>query len=155
MFRNMIPFDIKELKKYKFGINYLRNKILYYALLCSMKRADKLIFISKFGKRYIDKITRNTIKNSVVIPHGVSEYFFLNESSCDNLNYSKIVYILYPSTIDFYKNQMEVVQAYKILTNLLTKVPKLIFVGSENQPYAKNLKLFIRNQELLMEYKVR
>jgi len=148
MFRNMIPFDVKELKKYKFGINYLRNKILSYTLLCSMKRADKLIFISEFGKKYIDKITKNSIKNSVVIPHGVPEDFFSKLSSNNNLNYHKLDYILYPSSIDFYKNQIQVVQAYKILTKSLTNVPKLIFVGSENQPYAKDLKSFIKNQEL-------
>ena len=38
MFRNMIPFDKKELKKYSFGFSYLRNILLSYLLLKSMKK---------------------------------------------------------------------------------------------------------------------
>ena len=40
-----------------------------------MKKADNVIFISKFGRKYINLISKNKIKNSTLIYHGVSNYF--------------------------------------------------------------------------------
>ena len=148
MFRNMIPFDKKELKKYSFGLNYIRNKLLSFLLLNSMKRADKLIFISNFGKRFINKITKNTILNSIVIPHGVSDKFISMDSKSVNIKNIQGEYILYPSTVDFYKNQIEVVKAYQMLLKTNKDIPKLLLVGNINEPYGNKLKIFIKKQEL-------
>jgi len=148
MFRNMIPFDTKELKKYRFSLNYIRNKLLSIFLLCSMKRADKLIFISKFGKNFVNKITNYSIKKSIVIPHGVSEEFLFEKPSLDYIKLTSCNYILYPSTVDFYKNQIQVVQAYDMLTKVMKRAPKLIFTGKLHQPYATDLKIFIKRKNL-------
>ena len=142
MFRNMIPFDQKELKKYPISLNLLRNKILSILLLNSLKKANMIIFISQFGKRYIDKITNNTIANSVVIPHGVSNRFQpRKKSNTEN-------YILYPSSIDFYKNQKEVVKAFVKLSKKIKILPKLILAGNISQPYGADLCNYIKKNKI-------
>ena len=138
MFRNMIPFDNKELAKFPFSSSFIRNRLLSFLLKNSMKRADNVIFISKFGMRYINKITKHTIKNQILIYHGISkfnripEYEFRNFRKFEN-------FILYPSMIHNYKNQIEVLKAYELFLEKNPVGPKLFFVGDGDHNYLNKL----------------
>ena len=73
MFRNMIPFDISQRKKYPLGYMRLRNWLLYNSMSRSMRTADQVIFISDYAKSVVKALF--DVKSSIVIPHGVNENF--------------------------------------------------------------------------------
>lgn len=142
MFRNMLPFDLKQRKKYPLGYDRLRNWILNKIMLRSMLRADLVIFISKYAQGVIENIAQGSLKKSVVIPHGINPHFRLH--SGENLTCPSWLppegYLLYVSTLDVYKSQIEVVQAYSILRNKRLTKEKLLIVGAENAWYGKKVR---------------
>ena len=117
MFRNMIPFDEYQKKKWPLGYMRIRNKLLSILLLNSMEIADLVIFISKYGKEVIINELKGNIKNYVLINHGVSKIFREKyiEPPASIKNLFNEDYILYPSIIDVYKSQKEVIESYNIL----------------------------------------
>ncbi|MDH5523676.1 MAG: glycosyltransferase family 4 protein [Desulfobulbaceae bacterium] len=150
MFRNMIPFDEEQRKKYPFGYMRLRNFLLSKILLRSMESADLVIFISEYAKSIIHRISEKGIKKSVTIPHGVGKDFFRS-----NLEGSKAFnflpqtpYILYPSIIDVYKSQLEVVQAVSNLVDRDIDVPVLLMVGEVYGKYGDKVRALINNKGL-------
>ena len=147
-FQNMMPFDQKQRAKYPFGYMRFRNWLLEKQLLDTMIRSDLVIFISHYAKLFIDKKSKKIINNSVVIPHGVDQIFVKDPNNKLPLpiDFPK-EYLLYISTIEFYKCQIEVIESYAILKKRKTNIPKLIFIGPEYKPYAKLVrKSIIKNQ---------
>jgi len=148
-FQNMMPFDIRQRVKYPLGYMRLRNWILEKQLLKSMVNSDLVIFISDYAKSFIDKKSKNSIIKSVVIPHGVDSIFIKDKKK--NLlipsDFPKD-YLLYISTIEFYKAQIEVIKAYAILKNRSIDIPKLILMGPEYKPYARLVRKTIINNGL-------
>ena len=58
-------------------------------------------------------------------------------------------FIVYPSIIDVYKSQLEVVQSYKIVKEELNiKIPKLLLIGEEYGEYAKKVNKLIKFNKL-------
>lgn len=150
MFRNMIPFDSQVRKKYRFGYMRIRNWILKKLMLRSMIRADLLIFISQFAKSVIENLSKQSIKNAVVIPHGINPHF---RAPSDNRLprpgwLPKEGYFLYVSIFDVYKAQVEVVEAFALLKHRRKTREKLILAGPENRIYAKRLRKRIRDLNL-------
>jgi glycosyltransferase involved in cell wall biosynthesis len=147
MFRNMIPFDIYQRKKYPLGYMRLRNWQLYNSMLRSMSAADQVIFISDYAKSVVEKII--DIKKSVVIPHGVNENFkdvgqFLDRPDL----LPNEPYIVYPSIIDTYKSQLEVVKAVDILKKQKLKIPVVLFAGEIIGQYGSKVRDLIKELQL-------
>ncbi|MDA7441037.1 glycosyltransferase family 4 protein [Candidatus Pseudothioglobus singularis] len=147
MFRNMIPFDSFQRRKYPFGYMRIRNWQLYNSMLRSMKTADKVIFISNYAKGVVEKII--DIKRSFVIPHGVHEDFkdvgqFLERPDL----LPNEPYIVYPSIIDAYKSQLEVVRAIDILKKQKSKIPMVLFVGETMGQYGSEVRDMIKELHL-------
>tara|TARA_B100001175_G_C19499934_1_gene637501 strand:+ start:786 stop:1910 length:1125 start_codon:yes stop_codon:yes gene_type:complete len=148
-FQNMMPFDINQRVKYPLGYMRLRNWILEKQLLKSMLNSELVIFISDYAKSFIEKKTKNSIINSVVIPHGVDSIFIKDQKKKLPIPSDfPQNYLLYISTIEFYKAQIEVIEAYAILKNKLINIPKLILMGPEYKPYAKLVRKSIVDNEL-------
>ncbi len=150
MFRNMIPFDKKQRKKWPFGYMKLRNQLLNSALSKSMVIADLVIFISKYGQKVILEDEKLKIKKHTIINHGVSNKFRTKSEDCSR-KLKKLFqkeYILYPSIIDVYKSQKELVHAYSLLHKRGIKLPNLYLVGQEYGSYAKEVRLLINNKNL-------
>lgn len=149
MFRNMVPLDKKQRKAYPFGYMRFRNWLLKYSLLRSMENADLVIFISEFGKEVVEGISKKGIMKSIVIPHGVDTF---NEGKLPDKRpqfLPKEPYIVYVSTVDVYKSQLEVVQAYKLLTMKGVALPKLLLVGPwETLGYVKKIEKEIHGNGL-------
>lgn len=142
MFRNMLPFDLKQRKKYPLGYDRLRNWLLNKSLLRSMLNADLVIFISEYAQSVIEKIAHGPLKKSVVIYHGINPSFRVQPG--EKLPRPEWLpttgYFLYVSTLDVYKAQIEVVQAYAILKNKRQTAEKLLLVGFENAWYGKKVR---------------
>ncbi len=142
MFRNMIPFDRVQRRKYPLGYQRLRNWLLEKVLLKSMLRADLVIFISGFARKVIENRARGRLHASVTIPHGVNPHFRVGQDNKparpawlppDN-------YLLYVSTLDFYKAQVEVLQGYALLNQRRVTREKLILAGPANPAYARKVR---------------
>ncbi len=134
MFQNMSPFDSRRLKKYPFGLAKLRNWILRFALLQSMKRSDKVIFISNFARSVILKLAPQINGRDTVIPHGIPDEFREPQGQVAGFPPSYFVYV---SSVDFYKNQLEVVRAYSLLKTRTPHLAPLFFVGHEDPVYGQ------------------
>ena len=147
MFRNMLPFDKMQLDRYPLGLNKIKFFIQKYLILNTLNNADFIIFISKYSKSFMVKKFPHLQKKNTVIPHGVDKKFYVNKKIKRKSMYSKDKYILYGSRIEYYKRQMEVLEAfYKV--NKVYNDFKLYFIGPENNDYAESLKKEIENKNL-------
>lgn len=136
MFRNMIPFDLVQRRKYPLGYQRLRNWILQRVMLQSMAQADLVIFISEYARKVIETMADKPLKKLVVIPHGVNPHFRIaRDAKLARPEWLPEEYLLYVSTIDVYKAQVEVVQAYAKLQQHRQTKEKLILAGPENAEY--------------------
>ena len=141
MFRNMLPFDPVR-RAYPLGYMRTRHWILEKLLLKSMRRADLVIFISEFARNLVEDRTSRNLKNVVVIPHGINPAFRNGEAKSSYQPEWLLPggYLLYVSTVDFYKSQVEVVQAYALLKQRRRTREKLILVGPEAPDYARKVR---------------
>ena len=149
-FQNMMPFDHAQRKKYPLGYMRFRNWLLERKLLKSMMDSDLVIFISNFAESVIRERSKNKIKKSVMIPHGINPLFVRTETR--NLALPSGLpsdgYLLYVSILDVYKSQVEVVEAYALIKKMRPQTPKLIFIGPEYAPYGKKVRASISKLEL-------
>lgn len=148
MFRNMLPFDEDQVRRYPFGLSRLKFIAQKYLILNTLRKADFVIFISNFSKSFIVKKIPHLKKKCSVIPHGVDQKFFLNKNK--NLNYKispKGKYILYVSRIEYYKRQIEVLAAF-LKVSKVYKDLKLYFIGPDSNSYAKELSRLIIEKKL-------
>jgi glycosyltransferase involved in cell wall biosynthesis len=142
MFRNMIPFDPIQRQKYPLGYQRLRNWILHRQMLDSMLRADLVIFVSRFAKNMVERHAGRQLKRSVVIPHGIHPRFRVSQDARQLRPgwLPQEPYLLYVSTLDFYKAQIEVIQAYAKLRKCRETREKLMLVGPQNRDYGRRVR---------------
>ncbi len=131
MFRNMIPFDRNVVERLPFGWQRVRNFILRRVMLTSMGKADLTIFISDHARGVIERIER--ISGAITIPHGIGEAFRTHGKVIDRPTWlPRGEYILYVSRFDVYKHQLEVAEAYCMLSAELRERYSLLLVGEVN-----------------------
>ena len=151
MFRNMIPFSPLQRRRYGLGYMRARNWLLNKLMLRSMMQADLVIFLSNHARTVIEESTRGKLKETVTIPHGISPSF----RKADGANAPKPTwlpsenYFLYVSTLDHYKAQLEVIQAYAMLKKKRDTKEKLLLIGPEYAEYGRKVRELIR--ELALE----
>ena len=147
--QNMLPFE--DLERKRFPINsFLRYKliILKYLFLYSYKKADKIIFISKYSRDVIKNLIPKIENKSTIIPLGISDNF-LNL----NINYKlpKTLidedFYLYVSQFDYYKSQKELIYTWKSLVDKGFE-KKLVLVGSKINSYGEESLSLIKKLKL-------
>jgi glycosyltransferase involved in cell wall biosynthesis len=151
MFRNMIPFDMTLRARYPHGYMRVRNWLLEREMLRSMLRADLVIFVSQFARRVIEERVPRRIRRAVVIPHGVGPEFRVGNDRAPRPPWLPVGdYLLYVSTFDVYKAQLEVIRGFRLLKNRRQGSEKLVLVGSEsqNRSYSQKVRSEIRKLEL-------
>lgn len=142
--QNMLPFDLTERERYPYG--YLRAKfwLLRLAQGASFRDADLVIFISEYAKAAIDRCIPHRRGRSTVIPHGLSDHFRRTAAS-PPAEIRGVEYVLYVSTLDFYKAQLEVVLAWSTLKQRRATHEKLVLVGPENRDYGRRVRELIHS----------
>lgn len=142
MFRNMIPFDLVQRARYPLGYTRLRNFLLERLLLRSMLAADLVIFISGYAREVIEARAPGRIRRFAVIPHGVAARFRADGPVAARPAWLPSGdYLLYVSSLDKYKAQLQVVQAYARLCARRPTPEKLVLAGPVNNAgYAKALR---------------
>lgn len=142
MFRNMLPFDTRQRRKFPLGVERVRLWALRRALLQSMKKADLVIFVSEFGKKVIEAESRGQLKGTIVIPHGVSKFFraTAEEKRISRLKTPVGPYLLYVSSLVPYKAQVEVIRGYALLKKRRRTREKLLLAGLDLPSYAAKIR---------------
>jgi glycosyltransferase involved in cell wall biosynthesis len=147
--RNMLPFDIRERKRFPL-LSYVRFKLwlLRYVFLKSYIMANKVIFISEYSKSVIKGYIPNIDEKSIVIPHGLNSLFLGSQEAYklpNSLNENK--FYLYVSILDVYKAQKEIIKAWKTLTEAGFEYP-LVLVGPKYNKYGEEVISMIDDLEL-------
>jgi glycosyltransferase involved in cell wall biosynthesis len=148
MCRNMLPFQPTEAARYGFSRMRLRVEALRFTQQHAFRNADAVIFLSQFALEQTTRIT-GPIRGSVfMIPHGVSDRFFVNSKQHRAHAPSADVpaRVLYVSSIDSYKHQWLVVQAVSNIRNRGFPVV-LEIIGSSYGPARKLLDEAVRTHD--------
>jgi glycosyltransferase involved in cell wall biosynthesis len=135
-FQNMLPFDHAQRAKYPYGYRRLRDWLLERGLSASMRRADLVIFISKFARNYIKQELGSLRGRNIVAPHGIHPSFRASlEAPLQRPQWvPRGEYFLYVSFVDFYKAQLEIVRGFNIYYQRGGS-GKLLLVGPGYRPY--------------------
>jgi glycosyltransferase involved in cell wall biosynthesis len=131
MSQNMIPFEEKELKRYFPSIKFVKFLLIKIAQIYTFKRAQNIIFLTSYAKKKI----LNTIqikKKFKIIEHGIDESLkkkIVLKKKKFFFNKKKEFKLLYVSTIDKYKHQVNVILAINSLREKKNWNLKLTLVG--------------------------
>jgi glycosyltransferase involved in cell wall biosynthesis len=138
MFRNVIPFDMQQRRRYGLSYQRVRNWLLQRVMLKGMLGADRVIFLSDYGRSLIEKHAGHAITGAVTIPHGVSDAFRSGGPRPTWLPGTP--YVLYVSTFEPYKAQIEVVQAFARVINEWKEPLSLVLLGYQHTPYGERVR---------------
>jgi glycosyltransferase involved in cell wall biosynthesis len=114
MSRNLLPFEWRELRRY--GCSWLAVKwlILRIVQTRSFLRADGLIFLTRYARDVVTRVTGVPGAKTAIIPHGISARFARApraQHGIEQYHATRPFRILYVSIIDLYKHQWCVVEA--------------------------------------------
>ncbi|MBU3918010.1 glycosyltransferase family 4 protein [bacterium] len=114
MSRNMLPFVWREMMRYGWSLKLLKFLLLRWTQSRSFRKADGVIFLTKYAHDSVMKVIGASRGKNAIIPHGINSRFltpprrqrlhteFSDVSPCR---------ILYVSIIDVYKHQWQVAKA--------------------------------------------
>jgi glycosyltransferase involved in cell wall biosynthesis len=114
MSRNMLPFEWNELSRFGFSLSTLKLAILRLNQSYSFKRADGIIFLTRYAYDAVTKVTGSLKGKTTIIPHGVDTRFRMGpryQRAADEFTVSNPLRVVYVSTIDEFKHQWNVVEA--------------------------------------------
>jgi glycosyltransferase involved in cell wall biosynthesis len=107
MSRNLLPFDTSALTSFGLSAMTLKMALLRRAQTLSFRKADGLIFLTKYAETTVLNVTGDLRARVEVIPHGVSSRFYA-EPRLEAPNSFRIAYV---SRIEPYKHHAEVLAA--------------------------------------------
>ncbi|BBM81689.1 glycosyltransferase family 4 protein [Candidatus Uabimicrobium amorphum] len=119
--RNMLVFEKTEQQRYSLlSLTRWRFKMLNFVQRRSFKNADLVIFLCEYARHKVLEST--TLRNSKIIPHGVSLSFRTEhrqeEKEINSYSQNERYKFLYVSIVNFYKHQWNVVKAFDKLIKL-------------------------------------
>jgi len=118
MSQNMLPFEWHELWRYRSPLAILRLLIIRWTQIRSFRKADGVIFLTKYAYEAISKITGKIVGKSIIIPHGISPRFCLKprvQRLTTDFSDNHPCRILYVSDLYAYKHQWHVAEAVALL----------------------------------------
>ncbi len=133
MSQNMQPFMKAERQAEGLSKARLRVELLRFLQGWSFQKATGRIFLTEYVKREIKKQFCFSENNTRVIPHGIDQAFFSDKSS-DADPEKNGFRILYVSTLNTYKHQIEVIDAVDVLLSKGFDV-SITLVGDKVSPY--------------------
>ncbi|HEV2816387.1 MAG TPA: glycosyltransferase family 1 protein [Allosphingosinicella sp.] len=148
-FQNMLPFDREARRRYGPGWMRLRHWLLWFVQGWALRRADFVIFVSEHGRRAIDKLVGGRRGGSAVIRHGAERSGVPLDPDVARLLPER--FVLYVSTIDAYKAQVELVEAWALLRSRRPVPEKLVLAGPNYPPYARRVRETIARHGLEQE----
>lgn len=117
MSRNLLPFESKEIFRDGFTLRTLQLLLLRNVQKRSFQRADGVIFLSKYAKSIVERVT-TPVKTATIIPHGLSSRFEIeprDQRKIESYTKENPFRILYVSGIQWHKHQWHVVSAVEMV----------------------------------------
>jgi glycosyltransferase involved in cell wall biosynthesis len=114
MFRNMLPFDAAERRRYGASVMRLKMELLRAAQTATFRRADGVIFLNDYARLVIRESSIAPAGMDAVIPHGLDARFFTTPSAARPFSsYSTAAPFrwLYVSAVHDYKRPWNVAEA--------------------------------------------
>lgn len=146
MSQNMLPFEPVEAARFgRWSLMRLKMYLLRYSQGRSFRRADGLIFLTRYAQSAVTHALRGLHCTTTLIPHGIEQRFLqpprlqrsLIECTADNP-----FRVLYVSTLMPYKHQVEVARAAFLLR--AEGIPiELRFIGAPWGGYGHKFKALI------------
>ena len=154
MFHNALPYEKKQALSYLGHLFYFKLIFIKFLQLITFRNSDGIIFLSQYGKKLIQqKLDFRNIKTTI-IPHGVSEEFFLKpREQKEIIHYTEEnkFRIIYVSTIDLYKHQWNVINAVSLLRRKGYPL-SLDLIGGSYGPALKKLHTAIKKYDSKNEF---
>jgi glycosyltransferase involved in cell wall biosynthesis len=147
MSQNLLPFEIQEMARYGISAKTLRLVLLRYLQSKSFINSSGIIFLTKYAKKRVLKVTGPVKARTRVIPHGINPSFICHPRKqlpiklYTTASPYKIVYV---SIIDSYKHQWNVVEAVARLRQRTNWPLELTLVGPKTKPAWNRLDREIR-----------
>ncbi|MDI7187377.1 glycosyltransferase family 1 protein [Leptospira santarosai] len=120
MSQNLLPFEWNEMKRYGFSKNFLRFIILYFTQSYTFRKANGVIFLTKFARDIVLKRVKIPLERTEIVNHGINEKFFRKPKKQRSIKAYSIEVpfrILYVSFLGEYKHQWNLVYAVGKLRN--------------------------------------
>lgn len=155
MSRNLLPFEWRELKRYGISWTALRLLLLRWAQARTFRRAQGVIFLTKYAEYLVKSVTGQLFGQTAVIAHGVSSCFRIKPKSRHGIKtYSneRPYRILYVSIVDQYKHTWNVVNAVASLRRKTGWPLILDLVGQAYPPALVRLKQVISTCDVFGEW---
>lgn len=147
MSRNMLPFELHELKRYGWSLLTVKLFLLRFIQSYSYRNADGLIFLTNYAREVVLEVAGKLQTKCKTIPHGLNPRFNFapkRQRAITNFNDKNPYRVIYVSTIDLYKHQWHVVEAIAALRN--EGIPIVLeLIGPFYAPALKRLKQVINS----------
>lgn len=148
--RNMMPFEPQNWGMYpRWSFDRLRLNLLRHAHAATFRRADGMIFLTKIAHRIVGSAMRTTRGRTAVIPHGVNHHLFQRAKGCPlpkAINSQGMIHLVYPSRLEPYKHQLEVIQAVAELRKEFPRL-RIDFCGPANPQYREKVDLLLKKYD--------
>ena len=143
MSQNMLPFDWGELRRYGWSLTALKLLLLRISQSSSFKRADGVIFLTRYAKQEVLKVTGVLNGQMATISHGLNSRFAMAprpQRPIESYSIDSPYRLLYVSIIDQYKHQWHLVEAVAQLRQRTQWPLVLDLIGPAYPPALKRLK---------------
>jgi glycosyltransferase involved in cell wall biosynthesis len=110
MFRNMLPFDAREMRRYGLSYVFFRLLVLRWMQPRTFRAADGVIFLNDYARQVCARRGIRPLR-SAVVPHGISDEFRI----APRPQVGPPSRLVYTSIIDVYKHQWNVAEAVQTL----------------------------------------
>jgi glycosyltransferase involved in cell wall biosynthesis len=127
MSRNMLPFEWREMLRYRFSPRFLKFFLLRFSQSRTYRRSNGMMYLTEYAREKVSAVIGRSKAASRVVPHGIDNRFA--PSSELGTQPSKSVWrLLYVSAIDLYKHQWRVVEAVHRLQQTGINA-EVVFIG--------------------------
>jgi glycosyltransferase involved in cell wall biosynthesis len=127
MSRNMLPFEWREMMRYRFSPRLLKFFLLRFSQSRTYGRSDGMIFLTEYARDRVGAIIGRPKEASRVIPHGIETQFAPASEPAPQTR-KPPWRLLYVSAVDLYKHQWRVVEAVSMLQRTGLDV-ELVLIG--------------------------
>lgn len=127
MSRNMLPFEWREMMRYRFSPRLLKFLLLRFSNSRTYRRSDGMIYLTQYARDRVGAVIGRPRDTSRVIPHGIETQFAPAPGT--GAPFRKPPWrLLYVSAVDLYKHQWRVVEAVSLLQGTGLDV-QLVLIG--------------------------
>ncbi len=141
MSQNLLPFDWQQIFRYGLSMFTFKLILLRFVQSKTFRRSTGVIFLTNYARNEVLQVVKRLSGKIAIIPHGIDSRFMMpprKQLGIECYAIQKPFAIIYVSTIDLYKNQVNVAEAVAKLRNEGLPV-ELNLVGSAR--YSAMIKL--------------